>query len=265
MRPFTVLVLVLAVAAPGIAAPPPGSLERVLLPVFTTAMPGAYGSTWSTELWGLIDSDAGLHFFPVSMTPVVPGTDDLPAPLFRHVLIRLYTTDSTFPGPLLYIDSSIAAEVHLSLRLTGNGSTADRGVNLPVVPERSFVADTIQLLAVPHTPNVRLTLRAYALDAPPVARVRVRVFDGRLNAFGNDTLLGEMELTLTESPDEVTDGTRQLPAHAAAVQVDIDDAFPGITTDLLRIEIEPTIPTLKVWCFATATDNVTQQVSLVTP
>lgn len=259
-----ILVSVLLFAAVVSAAPAPGSLTRILIPVFTTSLPGAFGSIWSTELWGLLDSNSG-YLFPLFIEPLPLPSGDLPAPLRTHVLMRLYTTSSSFPGALIYVDAAQSDRVHLALRLTHEGSSPGQPVDLPIVREKDFLTGTSHLLAIPHRPGLRLTLRVYDLNIHPGASVDVKVFDAHTDLFGNDRMIGEAVLPFTYSSETVRAGIQEFTAHPGAIQINLDQTFPGITSDLLRVEITPSPELMTHWAFITATDNATQEVVLVTP
>lgn len=121
----------------------------------------------------------------------------------------------------------------------------------------------MELLDVTTDPAFRVTLRAYAIP-PAHPRVRVAVFqDTPLTDFQvpASRLLSERFFDLTTSPFGPLTGSFSRPAGIVIGDV----VAPTALATPVRIEVQSVTPGVPVWAFASVTNNVTQQVTTVTP
>jgi hypothetical protein len=265
MKPVT-LSLVVLLAAAGAFAQPAG-FEKVLFPIIIhplNQVPGAFGTSWVTEESVLNAGSvpvplAGQYdcFICRTAQPLQPGvTYGLvpPAP------------PGNVGGSFLFVDSRYADQLRYGLRVRDVSREAEGfGSEVPVVRARDFHDDGVSLLAMPNQPNLRLTLRMYALDAGGV--VSVRVFEQRKqlivhlqDSLPPDVQIAERTFTLSPvgSPDPANPDPN-FPAYAQASDL------PMPSTDLARIDIVPLTPGMRIWAFASATNNTTQQVTVISP
>jgi hypothetical protein len=214
---------------------------RVLIPVTVHAVPGAYGSLWSTQLRCL-----NLGEEPVTITPVTQS-HYVAAPGWTQ-LVPAGALPPERPGVVLNLLGAGAGKVQFDLRLFND---ADRDVNwgteVPVVREDEF-RDAIDLLNVPTSEQFRMHLRIYSIeDVAEGERAVVSVWSD------DDRLFGETEVPLLYAR----------PAYAA---LSVADTFPSVR-ELPRVRVRVTTRSgqTKLWAFISITSNTTQRVSVVTP
>jgi hypothetical protein len=138
------------------------------------------------------------------------------------------------------------------------------GSELPVVRARDFRDDPVSL-GVPSQPNLRLTLRIYALDAG--GDVVVRVFEHRSGLIVHlsdpmpvDSVIAEQTCRL--APVGSPDAGYPIDNFPAYAQV---EDLPMPSTSLARIDVIPITPGMRICAFVSATNNVTQQMTVISP
>jgi hypothetical protein len=169
-------------------------------------------------------------------------------------------------GAFLFVDSQYASQLRYGLRVRDVSRDADGfGTEVPVVRARDFRDDGISLLGIPNQPNLRLTLRLYALDSAG-GQVLVRIFEQRKQVIVHeseqlaaDTLVAERAVTLAVSGAPNPVDRDNYPAYAQVTDL------PMPSTPLVRIDIVPVTSGLRIWAFASATNNTTQQVTVISP
>jgi hypothetical protein len=238
---FLALLLVMS-AAPAASAQHPAQFERVLLPICVSQVPGAYGTLWSTELWYRNNSE-----HRVAILPLV-GSHNVPT-IGETVLLPVGSFPAHAPGQILFVEREGGDEVQFDLRLFDESNPESAwGTKLPVVRETEF-GRTVSLINVPTGFDFRSALRIYGVPDYPggTEAVRVRIFSV------NDDLLVDTEIVLVG-----------WPRYGAILS--LADAFPAIRqAERVRIHVESTNPTAKLWAFVSVTSNHTQNVSIVTP
>lgn len=237
-----VLLVSLAVPAARAQNPNPAVYEPLIVPISVQGVHGAFGSSWSTELWYRNNSSSPVQIFPLFISDWVPAKN---ATSFLPIL----SAPSYAPGVLLYMTRAGAEHIQFDLRLFNAADrSANWGTKLPVVREIDL-APRIDLINVPTDPQFRTALRIYALaeGAPADTRVRVEV---RSLA---EELLASTETVLTGSP-----------LYAQILPL-IDDASLSRRFDRVNVRVQPADPALKIWAFASVTANATQHVAIVTP
>jgi len=231
--------------------------ERILLPILIKPFPGAFGTQWRVDTQMLIDSEERLDIFPlvncVLCIERFPRRSSFEPPLF------LQQPDHP-PGAVLHVQREYADLVRLSLRLRELTRGSAAGVELPVVRERNFFTRTIHILDVPLRLNSRTTLRVYDVDTRPGTAVRIRFFEPQ-STTPLLTLDTAFTLPPTYNPNlslNVTPGYIQLNG--------LEEIYPVLRNiDRIRVEIQPLSTDLRMWAFISITDDVTQQVTLLTP
>jgi hypothetical protein len=231
--------------------------ERILLPIFTPPVKGAFGSEFHTDLrvslkepvtariHGLLPACAfppcaPMHADaePYTLTPAAPDIE--PAALER----------SGAPGRFIYVPVTEAQHIAMNLRAYDvTRSHENFGTEMPIVRARDFAESysAIKLLGVPRDPRFRNTLRIYGTGATVISM--------RIEADGQVT---QRDLELGDAPDPFT------PAYA---QIGDLPAGTGTMNITLQVPIPPILPPASeaIWAFVTVTNNETQLISTITP
>jgi hypothetical protein len=211
--------------------------EPFLLPIFTRPVFGAFGSEFRTfarvmsigapfiGLYGL-DQRCLQVFPPLDPTAPIAVSDDIALP-----------PDCAFgTGRIFWTRKGDGASLAMNLRVADVSREAtSHGTEIPVVRANEFSTDGVALLGIPTDPRFRITLRIYSLDRTdqPVRVVGI--------SFVRDVHLS-------------TPADNFEPAYA-----EVSD-LPRTVTRLLVIS-----PGTRVWAFITVTNNVTQQITTITP
>jgi hypothetical protein len=251
---------------PGAVAAQEVAWSRFLLPFFATPVPGAHGSLWEITSSLYYAGEEPALVFP---RPFCYAGLCLPLGNLEPALAPVPVNPRLgFPGGLLlHVEAKHAGAVTLSSRIRDLSRTADSaGTEVPVVPEAHIVASTVRLPAIPHEQRFRLTLRIYALPEAAGRTVEVRYYRHPADegAFTDRTLhLLRVEPVQLRVPDAPAIDARLHPAYAQLGNI---ESLPELQREsLLFIEIVPQSPDLRIWAFASVTNNETQQVTLITP
>jgi hypothetical protein len=266
MKPVTLSLVVLILFAAAGAFAQPAGFEKVLFPIVIHPLqqtPGEFGTSWVTDVSILNVGTSPAHlagtyycFDCHSEQPLQPGvtysTVPVPAP-------------GNLGGAFLFIDSAAIGQIRFGLRVRDLSREAEGfGTEVPVVRTQSFRADGVSLLGIPNQPSLRLMLRMYALDGVG-GEVRVRIYEqqgGVIHLFDQtgDKLVAERTYTLTNVHGSLgPDFQDNYPAYAQVTDL------PMPPTPLARIDIVPLTPGMRIWAFASATNNTTQQVTVISP
>lgn len=239
---------------------------RILLPVFVnTPVEGAHGSRWRSDLALTNTSDMPLPVDPIlngcritgcGIPEIAPGTTVFP---------QVMATTHTSPTAFLFVPESRVNDLVPKLRIRDESRSAlSWGTEVPVVPETKAYAGRFQLVDVPVGVPFRTLIRVYGF-AESEKGVILRFF--KLNPGQHDPLdtepdelLHEMPLALRPAP--VQPDNELKPSYA---QLMIDQIPELAGAERLRVEIEPVTPGIRYWALASITNNVTQQVTLVSP
>lgn len=246
--------ILLVAAASGLAQGHPDD-EKVIIPLYAkdSGVPGAYGSRFVTELYARNDSP---NFVRVDTW----GRCELAS--CRLVPLEAMTTRQLFPAEEYTV---YPVSVFLYLRRPGNESISFNlrvqdlsrqsltwGTELPVVREKDVFRTRVSLLNVPVAERFRQALRIYDYDFDS-SQVRIRMY-----AQATDALLVDDTVTL-----------RALVSKETPALVFINDLvqrYPSlVSTDRVRIAIDPVTPNMRFWAFVSVTNNETQHITLITP
>lgn len=232
---------------------PEESFERLLLPILTPPVRGAYGSVFHTELRLARKGNEPvlLAYGLETMCPHCPRFPLTDYPLFLGELkpeLEPHLTLNGTPGRFLYVPTEHVQHLTGNLRVFDvSRSDLNFGTEIPIVPEREFRLNEIVLMGVPTDPQFRNTLRIYSTEP---ARVLVQV-EGQLPAAvdlraGADVFdpayAVYTDFPNTGNPVRVT--IRRMPS-------------PGLPTP-----VDPDVP---LWAFVSVTNNETQLISTITP
>lgn len=259
MNRFLAFVAAVLVATP-LFAQEPTPTERLLLPILTPPVHGAFGSEFHTDLRIFNDSDAvafliGLHGNRCS--PVcLPGL--FPLALEPHEEIGPEGISLTgSPGRFIFVAQDQLSSLAMNLRVhdvTRGG--LNFGTEIPIVRESEFRTNRITFAGVPTDARFRNTLRIYSdsavdvlvtvADLPPV---RVKLIGG----FGGFPFPGP---GFPDFHKPAYAAFSSFPRGAVPVRVTVE-ADPGFVS-LIPIEIP-------LWAFITVTNNDTQAITTITP
>lgn len=252
---FAALVGTFFVGTVSAQIPPLPEQQRVLLPVTVTNVPGAFGSTWTSEL-RLFTHSGNLLVYPLRSAGCEPACNEPIQAIPETVFLAGFfgTEPAETGGSWLYVQKSAADETVVTLTLRENSHLFTQ---IPTIPEDEFFDHPVNILAVPYNPNTRLTLRVYANEDFAGAAVRCRVHD----EFPDAVLLDEIVPLSVKQRYYMTSYTFALrPAYG---QLSWQPAeMPRLGH--VRVEITPLTPGLKYWSFISATDNATQQTVILT-
>jgi hypothetical protein len=223
--------------------------ERLLLPVFTPPVHGAFGSEFHTELRAYNDGKFTLtvHGFERQCTVLCIPLPDLPfeLPPGQEILPQdfLYTGN---PGLFIYVPKERFSDLSMNLRV--HDVTRDDenfGTEMPIVRDTDFRTNHLVLVGVPTDPKFRNTLRIYS---PELTNVRISIDDRP-----------PVHVALAAGADMFTPAFAMFsdfPTGTDKVRVTID--VESLIISLLPIETP-------IWAFITVTNNDTQTISTITP
>lgn len=223
---------------------------RLMLPIVVDAnAPGAFGSTWRTDI--TMHNASGDVVFPQAPS----CNPHILAPCLQFFLEPHQTVHPTlYPNPgdpavYVHIPSAVANLFDVQLRVQDMSRQSETwGTSIPVVRPADF-RPVVRLHAIPADSRFRDTLRIYGSDiAQPV---QVRIMDE-----ANNTLIASLQLDMVQPPDRT-----DFPPFAQITS--LRDAFPQLAAyQTVRVEVEASAP---VWAFVSVTNNETQHVTVIAP
>lgn len=225
-----------------IGDPPLAQLERILLPVLTPPVPGAFGSEFRTALRLLNTGERTLEVFGLTQNCVVLCIDPQGITMQlepdqaagEHDIIYLGN-----PGRFIYISPEQSRDFSAHLRVYDTSRAAENfGTAIPVVRHSLFRTSAFGLLNVPTDPRFRNTLRLYS-TAPTTVTIE-----------GLDAAPRVMALSGGSTPHE--------PAYAVL-------SFSGTEAGLKDLIVTPAAGGPAVWGFVSVTNNLTQHITTISP
>jgi hypothetical protein len=234
--------------------------RRILLPVTATNIPGANGSLWKSDITALIRSQSQITVTPGPCDHIIVLCPGLPlnTPFDAADLIN----DLTAPGgQFVYVRDVDEDKIRFNARVYDlSRATETAGAEIPIVREDELTTSTITLLGVATAPQYRHTLRVYEADAREGARVLIRIW------ANNETVPRLTTIrTLELSPINSRVTPALLPTHPGYLQLDLRQLVNLPGRDLMRIEVEPLDPGMRIWAFVSTTNNDTHHVTTVSP
>jgi hypothetical protein len=260
----------------------PLNQEQILVPIAPTgraAVPGAFGSSWETDLTIANGGDAPVTVFglPTPICPVLcPAAPPDPIPP-KATIFASTERCSAAAGLILIADRSTADDLFFTLR-SHDTSRDDRawGSIVPVVRTRDRFSRPFSIVDVPIDGRFRPLLRLYATNGAAPASVRVRFFaEDPASAFLG---IARADVLISEVTPVFATGTAPFcPAYAEVALsqvpslVPLPSAFPN--ANRIRIEVVPALDPLilpidtaqQYWGFVSVTNNDTQEVSIIRP
>jgi hypothetical protein len=259
MKPVTLSLVILLAAAAAFAQP--AGFEKVLFPIVIHPLNqvlGAFGTRWVTEVSVLNAGSvpvplAGAYacFLCRTAQPLQPGV--------TYGLVPTAPGDN-IGGSFLFVDSRYADQLRFGLRVRDVSREGEGfGSEVPVVRARDFRDDGVSIPGIPNQPNLRLTLRMYSLDAG--GTVAVRVFEQRkqLIVHLQEGLPADVQVTERTYTLDTLNPDANYPAYSQVTDL------PMPSSELVRIDVVPQRPGMRIWAFASATNNITQQVTVISP
>ena len=265
----------------------PQKYTRLLIPFHENVV--AVGGGWNVNWWIHNDGDTPADAFPLAVgggfpPPPVPdarvfilgapaiephgtphgiGGDALPA----YPAAPVVPVITTGTGAFLYAESARLAQLAIggSLQFNNRAATA-----LHAIPETSFASGTRSILPIPVLTGSRYALRIYALpETAGNPEVTVRIYELQaLSLDAGEPLIATIKTSLVTpashvrpcfEPCDVPGG----PFAPASLQIfDLTRRNPSVLLSTVRVEIEPQSPDLRWWAVVSATDNVSQAVTL---
>jgi len=205
--------------------PAPTDEVRLLVPVAINAV-GALGTNWQTEL---VVHNENTEQLTIAGKPVPP---------FTSAVLAL-APPAGVAGQFVSIPKRLADNVSMNARVHDTTRDGDSwGVEVPVVTETQF-RRSIVLLSVPTDARYRTLLRVYGYSA----------LDTNATVTFRDDATGEFL------------GSQTLLLQAGYAQIPIE----GFTGAHPRLRAQVTADASLIWAFVAITNNVTQQVTTITP
>ena len=230
----------------------PAAYERRLIPVLFRGA-GAFGSEWTTDVWmeNASSTDVTLFKSPFQYGPC-HGILDCPRPLPAETTAEVAGTSWT-NGFFFYPPRQFSGDIRVNALVRDLSRQSEAlGAELPIARERDF-AERVVLLNVPSDRRYRVALRIYAHPAPTSFEVPLRIF-----AMGTNQLLSSPVVVLRPS------GNADL--------IPMNFTFTDVLTQLgiaeagpLRVEVGSLDLIRPIWAFASATNNTTQHVTIISP
>lgn len=267
VRVGAVALMLLSTAALGLPQEPPVAYERLLLPVVvSSALPGEYGSSWLTQVTITNGAAEPVSIFPYGVSNVCSACPQQPMTPAKRTFFAMVPVDRTYDrGTFLYVDRAHLSDVQITLMLKEMSRPDTWGTALPVVMEESFSQATIHLNEIPTTTQFRTTIRIYGLEPLDQTAVRLQLYgcgDALQPAPFEDPLLGETEFVLSIPAAPILQPTL-FPAYLELRGTDV--IGPAANFSRVRLALTPLTPGKRIWAFASVVDNVTQQVTILTP
>ena len=239
-------------------SPTPDDRVRLLIPVAVSA-PGASNTNWQTEV--LVNNGNGELLVLAGASG--PG-GDVANGVTPATILPFSTSPITLSPPrgntgaFLYIPRRLVDNVLVSVRVHDTSRDGESwGAEIPVVPEGQFRRSVV-LAGVPTDTRFRTLLRIYSYS---FANDEVKV---SLRDDATGELLGTRTLELISGTQ---DGTNP-PIAPGYGQLSLEGILSpfAATHPRIRAEIVPTgFPLSPIWGFIAITNNVTQQVTTISP
>lgn len=253
---FSLLIVFSAASA---AAQNRSDYSPVLFPISVSERPGAYGSIWSSVATLLNSSSeaisiplGGCHI-PPCYYRIEPG---------RSEAVQIEPARADFPPAfILYVPKTASGSLHFNLRVQDLSRQAlTWGTEIPVVTETQFLASPIFLLQLPLEARFRSAIRVYDLEARyfrdhASARAEVTV---RVGSRIVKSAIVDVEARASEALEDF----HVLPGYFEIIDL---AAWVGEPLETVDVEIRPLSDGLRIWAFASVTNNETQHVTVVSP
>ena len=249
----------------------PQDFDKLLLPIILSGpVPGAFGSSWVTELSLTNIGDSQLPVIGYDPIPCgCPFTCVPPDPIPAHATIypTYRSTRPQIPGNFLWVQKGRLKELAATLRVQDLSRQLQTwGMSLPVIAESNALTGRSSLVDVPIAAEFRNLLRVYDFEPNITRSFIVRIYavqPSQQIPFTNttaDQLL--VELVAAFATPDFNGSTIVAPGY---YELSLS-ALPQLANaERIRVEIEPISADLKYWAFVSVTNDATQHVTLITP
>ena len=217
--------------------------EPLLLPIFTRPVFGAFGSEFRTFARVMAINNPNIRLYGVDrrcLQVFQPLDPAVPVVVTEDIAL---SPDCAFgTGRILWTHKGDGALLAMNLRVADVSREAtSHGTEIPVIRANEFSTEGfVALLGIPTDPRFRITLRIYSLDRTDQP---VRI----LGILGLQSFIRDVQLS---TPADVFD-----PAFTV-----VSDLPPAT-----RLIVASPAPGTRIWAFITVTNNVTQQITTITP
>jgi hypothetical protein len=257
---LAIILIALATTSSAFAQANPG-FTRVLFPVaLYDDVRGAGGSIWRTSFSIVnVGSEPAQLAVPHACINCQSGARAL-RPNVTYSAVPVPGRDG-IPGSFLFIDEDQAESVRFGVNVRDVSRQADNlGVEIPVARERDFRSDRITLLRIPRDDRYRYHLRVYAFND---TQVTINVYEESESIPNGESLPADLLLGTTSV--SLVNTARQFQfAYPSFGQATSLPGIAGTSERPVRIDVVPA-PGVRVWAFLTITNNVTQDVTVVSP
>lgn len=254
-----------------VVSPGEAGYEKILIPLTpnkVSGTPGANGSRWQATLSVLNQSTAPVQILGYDqncgLSACPPATPTGPRITFTPLLNDF---QNEVQGMFLFVERSRSSDIEMQLRVRDlSRQSQSWGTSIPVVSEGDAFRGMRNILELPADSLHRVRLRIYDFDARPDAAFNVRLYtlhenlrlidDGR----SVDPQVGGILLQT-----RVATSGGGATFHPGYAEIDVSSIAQRRGPTRLRIEIEPVQSDVRWWGFVTATNNVTQQVTVLVP
>jgi len=228
--------------------------ERLLLPVFTLPVAGAFGSEFRSEFRATLAQGDSADIFGLARQCVVlcvegPDTPHRLTTAFPDLDVTRIEPIGT-PGQFIYVPRAEEGRVAMNLRVYDTSRSDENfGTEIPIVREEDFFSstETLALVGIPSDPRFRKTLRVYG--AGQYGAGLVVSIEG--NGVRTDHSISVPPSSLTH-PGYVEFSA--FPSGTGTVKITIRNPIPhGI------------VPSSGIWAFVSVTNNETQHITTITP
>jgi len=254
MKPIRLgLALLFALSTSAVLANPSGDWI-IVVPINPGTIGGANGTQWVTSLWvsNASDKDTIIDCDDPGNCPALRAhsTLQLPAAPYRNLthdgfLLRIATG--------FLVDAVPADAISVELRATDSVTAPhSAGTEIPLARPSDFKKTALTLPDVPVNDHARAQLRLYGTMNGDAT---VRIFDA-----GSGVELSEMTVSLTGGTSVGGPLGGGFPAPPSFASV----ALPG-SGNRVRVEVVPASAGLAIWGFASVTDNVSEQFTIIAP
>jgi hypothetical protein len=251
MRTLKTFLLVPAAVLATLAAS--AQSTRVLVPIVVTGVSGAFDSQWTSEASGFNNSTSFVSLLYPNRCDTLCGPGVVFGPTEGGDL-RI-ATGSAVPAAFIYVPNESVDAIEFGLRVRDVSRQNDSwGTEVPVVRESRAFQRPFDLLNVPLPSRFRQTLRIYDFEDRSGSAVRVQFYDLVTGRLLKDS---QLAMLAPRSDDIFTPAYGQLDQFGQAPEL------AGI--DRVRVRISPTNETQRLWAMVSVTNNVTQELTMITP
>ena len=227
--------------------------DLVLFPIFMPPVQGAFGSEFRTNA-RVASRGEPLDLYGVDSTCTIIDPTIFPTVPFRIGTAEqmLFTGCSESVGRFFFVPRGRGRDLVANLRvgdISRQGET--HGVEIPVVREDDFTTEKTVLLGVPIDARYRNALRIYGLPSgSQQVNVTVNGVTRMVSLLPGMSIFEPSFGAFTDFPTPA-----QLPAGQTTVTVTIEDPAGG----------RGIVPPTPIWAMISVTNNVTQQITTITP